>query len=86
MENFEIQKTITKCRLTAEQWGLLDQSDSNTAASAINEAVVDAFNDTSLNEDEKRLAVFRVMRKYKHTGALGKEAFDRLEAIFFEMK
>ncbi len=86
MENFEIQKVIVKCRLTAEQWGLDEHPDANVAATALNEAIVDIFNNNCFSPDERWKELYKVMKKYKHIGAIRKPAFDRADAIFFEMK
>jgi hypothetical protein len=86
MENFEVQKIITKCRLTAEQWGLDDHPDSDAAAGALNEAIVEIFSSNCVDRDEMFKELYKVMKQYKRTGANNKAAFDRADAIFFEMK
>ena len=86
MKNLTIQTIITQCDLTPDQYELYEHPQRHEAANAINEAIMEHFNNRLMPDHDKWHNVFNVMRQYKHVGAIDSEPMGVVDHIFKEMK
>ena len=76
-----MQKII--CNMSAKDLGLKESADSFKAAKEINAAVVDVLETTYMRPEDKWIAVYQVMKKYKHLNAINQRSLDAIERVFF---
>lgn len=86
MDNVIVKKVLISCNLTPEQLELYDHKDSQEAANQINEAIMEALNSDWMKHEEQWSAIYKVMKKFKHCGAMDSEVYNRIDAIFHMMK
>lgn len=85
MQNLTIKKIIYSCNLTPEQWGLYDGDDAENAATALNSAVMRAF-ESYTETHERLLHIYQTMKQFRSSGANDSEAHAALDAIFAAMR
>lgn len=86
MNNVEVKTTLVRCDLTPEQLQLYEHPDSFVAARKINEAIMEALNSDWMKHEEKWTEIYKVMKKFKHCGAMDSEAYNCIDAVFRLMK
>ena len=81
MHNLEIRKLIISCNLTPEQWGLYDCDDAENAATALNSAVMRAF-ESYTEKHERLLHIYQTMKQFRNCGSNDSDAHNTLDEIF----
>jgi hypothetical protein len=85
MRNVKIQKAITSCNLTPEDYELFDYRESIDAANNINKAILEHFNNSALSNTQKLDNVMEVMKQYAKCGAYDSEPIRVVERVLQEL-
>jgi len=85
MRNVKIQKAITSCALTPEDYEMFDVRESMEAAYEINKAILEHFNNSALSNTQKLDNVMEVMKQYAKCGAYDSEPIRVVERVLQEL-
>ena len=82
LNNVEVKKVLVKCELTPEQLELYEHPDSFSAARELNTVIMESCNSAWMKREDWWVAVYQVMKRYKHVGAADTEVYNRIDEIF----